>query len=145
MHPRIGAADVVPFVPVSGLSLAQCAMLARQAGLEIWRRYGVPVYFYEAAAARPDRVLLEDVRRGFSSRVARGGARTPSRRPDVGGPEAARNSGRERCRGAQLSDRLQPLSRAEGQGGKPRECGPVRRRGRLRRTYEPRTAVGFLV
>ena len=58
VHPRIGAADVVPFVPVSGVSLAECAMLARQAGLEIWRRYGVPVYFYEAAAARPDRVNL---------------------------------------------------------------------------------------
>src|ERR1700731_1059580 len=64
VHPRIGAADVVPFVPVSGLSLAECAMLARQAGLEIWRRFGVPVYFYEAAAARPDRVNVEDVRRG---------------------------------------------------------------------------------
>src|ERR1700679_3087754 len=49
-HPRIGAADVIPFVPVSGVSLVQCAMLARQAGLAIWRRFGVPVYFYEAAA-----------------------------------------------------------------------------------------------
>ena len=54
VHPRIGAADVVPFVPVSGVSLAECALLARQAGLEIWRRFGIPVYFYEAAAARPD-------------------------------------------------------------------------------------------
>src|ERR1700761_4894221 len=47
-HPRIGAADVVPFVPVSGISLVQCAMLARQAGMAIWQRFGVPVYFYEA-------------------------------------------------------------------------------------------------
>src|ERR1700685_2279760 len=46
VHPRIGAADVVPFVPVSGISLAECAILARQAGLQIWRRYAVPVYFY---------------------------------------------------------------------------------------------------
>ena len=45
-HPRIGAADVIPFVPVSGIRLEQCAMLARQAGLEIWGRFGVPVYFY---------------------------------------------------------------------------------------------------
>ncbi len=44
MHPRIGAADVIPFVPVSGIKLEQCVMLARQAGLEIWRRFGVPVY-----------------------------------------------------------------------------------------------------
>src|SRR5271154_5926655 len=64
VHPRIGAAGVVPVVPVSGLSLAECALLARQAGLEIWRRHGVPVSFYEAAAARPDRVNLENVRRG---------------------------------------------------------------------------------
>jgi len=64
-HPRIGAADVIPFVPVSGVSLVQCAMLARQAGLAIWRRFGVPIYFYEAAASRPDRVNLEDVRRGL--------------------------------------------------------------------------------
>ncbi len=70
-HPRIGAADVVPFVPVSGISLAECAMLARQAGLQIWRRYGVPVYFYGAAAARPDRVQLEDVRRGQFEACAR--------------------------------------------------------------------------
>src|SRR5258708_12016616 len=64
VHPRIGAADVIPFIPVNGASLAECAVLARQAGLLLWRRYGVPVYFYGAAAARPDRVQLEDVRRG---------------------------------------------------------------------------------
>jgi len=87
VHPRIGAADVVPFVPVSGISLAQCAMLARQAGLEIWRRYGVPVYFYEAAAARPDRVNLEDVRRGQFEGLRETAHRDASRRPDIGGPE----------------------------------------------------------
>ncbi len=42
VHPRIGAADVIPFVPISGIKLEQCVMLARQAGLEIWRRFGVP-------------------------------------------------------------------------------------------------------
>jgi glutamate formiminotransferase len=87
VHPRIGAADVVPFVPVSGISLAECAMLARRAGLEIWRRYGVPVYFYEAAAARPDRVNLEDVRRGQFEGLRESVHRDASRRPDVGGPE----------------------------------------------------------
>jgi len=86
-HPRIGAADVVPFVPVSGVSLAECAMMARQAGLEIWRRYGVPVYFYEAAAARPDRVNLEDVRRGQFEGLLETAHRDAARRPDVGGPE----------------------------------------------------------
>jgi glutamate formiminotransferase len=46
VHPRIGAADVIPFVPVSGVSIAEAALLARHAGLQIWRRYGIPVYFY---------------------------------------------------------------------------------------------------
>jgi glutamate formiminotransferase len=87
VHPRIGAADVVPFVPVSGFSLAQCSMLARQAGLEIWRRFGVPVYFYEAAATRPDRINLEDVRRGQFEGLRDSAPRDAARRPDVGGPE----------------------------------------------------------
>ncbi len=87
VHPRIGAADVVPFVPVSGISLADAATLARQAGLQIWRRFGVPVYFYGAAAGRPDRVLLEDVRRGQFEGLREAVLKDSSRRPDVGGPE----------------------------------------------------------
>jgi glutamate formiminotransferase / 5-formyltetrahydrofolate cyclo-ligase len=86
VHPRIGAADVVPFVPVSGISLAECAMLSRQAGLQIWRRFGVPVYFYGAAATRPDRVQLEDVRRGQFEGLREAALKDTSRRPDVGGP-----------------------------------------------------------
>ena len=93
VHPRIGAADVIPFVPVSGLSLVQCAMLARQAGLAIWRRFGVPVYFYEAAAARPDRVNLEDVRRGQFEGLQRESLRDTRRQPDVGGPELHATAG----------------------------------------------------
>jgi glutamate formiminotransferase len=85
-HPRIGAADVIPFVPVRGIRLEQCVMLARQAGLEIWRRFGVPVYFYEAAAARPDRVNLEDLRRGQFEGLRDAVEKEPSRRPDLGGP-----------------------------------------------------------
>ena len=93
VHPRIGAADVVPFVPVSGISLAECAMLARQAGLQIWRRYGVPVYFYGAAAARPDRVQLEDVRRGQFEGLREAAVRDAARRPDIGGPELHAQAG----------------------------------------------------
>jgi glutamate formiminotransferase len=93
VHPRIGAADVIPFVPVSGVSLAQCAMLARQAGMGIWRRFGVPVYFYEAAAGRPDRVNLEDVRRGQFEGLLRESARDTTRHPDVGGPELHATAG----------------------------------------------------
>ena len=87
VHPRIGAADVIPFIPVSGASVAECAVLARQAGLLIWRRYGVPVYFYGAAAARPDRVQLEDIRRGQFEGLRDASPRDTSRRPDIGGPE----------------------------------------------------------
>jgi glutamate formiminotransferase len=87
VHPRIGAADVVPFVPISGISLAECAMLARNAGLEIWRRAHVPVYFYEAAATRPDRINLEDVRRGQFEGLRDLAPKEVTRRPDVGGPQ----------------------------------------------------------
>jgi glutamate formiminotransferase len=86
VHPRIGAADVVPFVPIAGIKLEQCVSLARQAGLEIWRRYGVPVFFYEAAAARPDRANLEDVRRGQFEGLRDAVRKETARRPDLGGP-----------------------------------------------------------
>jgi glutamate formiminotransferase len=86
VHPRIGAADVVPFVPLSGIKLEQCALLARQAGLEIWRRFGVPVFFYEAAAARPDRANLEEVRRGQFEELKDTVRKDATRRPDLGGP-----------------------------------------------------------
>jgi glutamate formiminotransferase len=86
VHPRIGAADVIPFVPISGIKLEQCVLLARQAGLEIWRRFGVPVFFYEAAAARPDRANLDDVRRGQFEGLRDAVRKESSRRPDLGGP-----------------------------------------------------------
>jgi glutamate formiminotransferase len=86
VHPRIGAADVIPFVPISGVKLEQCALLARQAGLEIWRRFNVPVFLYEAAAARPDRANLEEVRRGQFEGLIEAGGKDTSRRPDIGGP-----------------------------------------------------------
>ena len=85
-HPRIGAADVIPFVPISGIKLEQCALLARQAGLEIWRRFGVPVFFYEAAAARPDRANLDNVRQGQFEGLREAVRKESSRRPDLGGP-----------------------------------------------------------
>jgi len=53
-HPRIGATDVVPFIPIEGIALEDCVALARRTGEEIWKRYRIPVYFYEAAACRPN-------------------------------------------------------------------------------------------
>jgi len=86
VHPRIGSADVIPFVPISGITLDKCVLLARQAGLEIWRRFGVPVYFYEAAASRPDRASLENVRQGQFEGLREAARKESARRPDVGGP-----------------------------------------------------------
>ena len=63
VHPRMGATDVIPFVPIEGSSLAQCADLARACGRRIGDTLGVPVYFYEAAATRPERRNLADIRR----------------------------------------------------------------------------------
>lgn len=85
-HPRIGAADVIPFVPVRGIRLEQCVLLARQAGQEIWQRFGIPVYFYEAAAARPDRVSLDNVRHGQFEGLREMVRKETARRPDLGGP-----------------------------------------------------------
>lgn len=86
VHPRIGAADVVPFVPVEGVTLEECARLAERVGEEIWRRFEVPVYFYEAAARRPDRVNLENIRRGQFEGLREEVLRDPERAPDVGEP-----------------------------------------------------------
>ena len=86
VHPRIGAADVIPLVPIRGISLPECAALAHQLGQEIWKRHHVPVYFYEAAALRPDRRLLEEVRNGQFEGLRKHVKHDAARRPDIGGP-----------------------------------------------------------
>jgi glutamate formiminotransferase len=63
VHPRLGAADVVPFVPLDDATLDDCIALAHQTGEKIWNELRVPVYFYEAAARRPECARLEDVRK----------------------------------------------------------------------------------
>lgn len=83
-HPRIGAADVVPFVPLEGVTLADCAELARQLGERVGRELEIPVYLYEAAATRPDRVNLAEVRRGEYEGLKTAIAHDPSRLPDYG-------------------------------------------------------------
>jgi glutamate formiminotransferase len=86
VHPRIGATDVIPFVPLEGVSMDECAALARRAGQELWNRFRIPVYFYEAAATRPDRVNLEYVRRGQFEGLREEALHNPDRAPDIGGP-----------------------------------------------------------
>jgi glutamate formiminotransferase len=85
VHPRMGVADVVPFVPLAGSTLADCVAIARRTGEEVWRRLKVPVYFSEAAALSPDRRLLENCRRG--------GFESPSIAPDIGGPSLHPSAG----------------------------------------------------
>jgi glutamate formiminotransferase len=63
-HPRLGAVDVVPFVPIEGVTMSDCVALAREAGKAVADRFGVPVYLYEEAAADLSRRNLEDIRRG---------------------------------------------------------------------------------
>jgi glutamate formiminotransferase len=83
-HPRIGAADVVPFIPIEGVTLADCVGLAERVGHEIWNRLRIPVYFYEAAARRPERVHLENIRRGQFEALVAEMPTIAERRPDVG-------------------------------------------------------------
>ena len=83
-HPRMGAADVVPFIPIEGLTLEDCVTMARTVGEEIWKRYGVPVYLYEAAATTPERQNLENIRRGQFEGIRADIAVNPARKPDFG-------------------------------------------------------------
>lgn len=95
-HPRLGATDVLPFVPLRGATLAQCVDLARRVGQRIGDELHIPVYLYEAAATRPERVNLADVRRGQYEGL-KVDITTPMRRPDFGpsrlGPAGATTVG----------------------------------------------------
>src|ERR1043166_1429439 len=86
-HPRVGATDVVPFIPVAGVTLEDCVALARNVGNEIWKRYRIPIFFYEAAATRPDRTNLENIRRGQFEGLKEALKKDHERQPDVGEPK----------------------------------------------------------
>jgi glutamate formiminotransferase / 5-formyltetrahydrofolate cyclo-ligase len=84
-HPRLGAVDVVPFIPIEGVSMEECVRLAKETGAEVAERFQVPVYLYEEASANPSRKNLEDIRRGqFEGLEAK--MSTPGWAPDYGGP-----------------------------------------------------------
>jgi len=85
-HPRIGAADVVPFIPIEGVTLEDCVKLAERVGGEIWNKLRVPVYLYEAAARRPERTNLENIRRGQFEALVKEMGVEPGRDPDCGDP-----------------------------------------------------------
>jgi glutamate formiminotransferase/glutamate formiminotransferase/formiminotetrahydrofolate cyclodeaminase len=86
VHPRLGALDVLPFVPLAGSTLEDCVELAHRVGERIWQELQIPVYFYEAAAKRADRKQLEEVRRGEFENLLHACHADVSKRPDVGGP-----------------------------------------------------------
>lgn len=83
-HPRLGALDVLPFVPISGVSMEDCVALARDVGKRIADELGVPVYLYESAATRPDRRNLADVRKGQFEGLRAEIETNPDRKPDFG-------------------------------------------------------------
>lgn len=83
-HPRLGATDVLPFVPVRGVTMDDCVRVAHEAGEIIARELSIPVYYYEHAALRPERVNLEDVRRGALELLREQITVNPERAPDVG-------------------------------------------------------------
>lgn len=86
-HPRLGAVDVIPFIPVRGVSMGECVSIAREVGDRLWNELGLPVYFYEQAATRPDRENLADVRRGEFEGIREEVKTNEARRPDRGGPD----------------------------------------------------------
>jgi glutamate formiminotransferase len=83
-HPRMGAADVVPFIPIEGVTIEDCVAMAKHVGAEIWKRFKIPVYLYEAAAATPERQNLENIRRGQFEGIRAEIATNPARKPDIG-------------------------------------------------------------
>src|SRR5215510_8075810 len=83
-HPRMGASDVVPFIPIDGVTIEDCVAMARNVGEQIWKRFQIPVYLYEAAATSPERINLENIRRGQFEGIRDEISSNPARRPDFG-------------------------------------------------------------
>src|SRR5215467_9721138 len=81
-HPRMGAADVVPFIPIEGVTVEDCVAMARHVGEQIWQRYRIPVYLYESAATSPERQNLENIRRGQFEGIRDEIATNSARKPD---------------------------------------------------------------
>src|SRR5271154_6086440 len=92
-HPRMGAADVVPFIPIDGVTIEDCVAMARHVAAEISKRFQIPVYLYEAAAATPERQNLENIRRGQFEGIRADIATNPARKPDFGEPRVHPTAG----------------------------------------------------
>ena len=126
-HPRIGALDVVPFTPLQNITLDQCVVMAQNFGKRFFEETGVPVYFYEAAALRPERSRLEVIRRGQFEALKEAVAR-PERHPDVGPPRLHPSAGATVI-GARkflvaFNVNLGTTDVAVAKHGSPPRCGP---------------------
>src|ERR1700730_13115271 len=91
-HPRMGAVDVIPFIPVGDATMEEAVLLARRCAQSLWERFRLPSYLYAAAANRPERRKLADVRKGkFEGLLT--SVKEPDRRPDVGEPQLHPSAG----------------------------------------------------
>ena len=115
-HPRLGATDVVPFVPLAGVTLEDCVHIAEWVAEETWRRFKIPTYLYEAAARKPERVNLENIRRGQFEGVREEIALEPGAPPGFRRGRAAPHGGRHGGGRAQIPDCLQHQSEHAGRG-----------------------------
>ena len=92
-HPRMGATDVIPFVPIAGVTMEDCIGLARKCGQRLWTDLGIPVYLYEKAATRPERENLANLRKGQFEGIRDEIADNDSRKPDYGDPRVHPTAG----------------------------------------------------
>lgn len=92
-HPRIGATDVVPFVPISGATSKECVLLSIKLAKKVAKELKIPVYLYEAAARRPDRVNLADIRQGEYEGLKKEITTNPAKKPDFGPAKLHRSAG----------------------------------------------------
>src|SRR5947209_4833761 len=83
-HPRLGAADVVPFIPIDGVTIEDCVAISKHVAEEVWKRYKIPTYLYEAAAQIPERQNLEYIRKGQFEGIRAEIETNPARKPDFG-------------------------------------------------------------
>lgn len=92
-HPRLGATDVVPFIPLQGAKMETCVEIAKRLGKRVGEELNIPVYLYENAASRPDRINLADVRRGEYEGLVKAISTDPNRAPDFGPTEVGTAGG----------------------------------------------------
>jgi glutamate formiminotransferase len=92
-HPRMGSTDVIPFVPIAGVSMDECVALAKECGARLWTDLGIPVYLYEKAAASPERENLAALRKGQFEGIRDEIETKASRRPDYGEPRVHATAG----------------------------------------------------